>query len=107
AAAAFGLPVFDSGSTTSLGVKRQITYLDGEWEVGETFDSRDPPSTFMHRAPVPGLTHSAIPPFTEVDQFQSREYIEHLIGLGHLSASARIADIGTSHQPRNYFWYRT
>jgi len=86
--------------------QRQTLSLDGEWEVGESLEADSAPSSFQHRVPVPGLTHSATPPFPEVDEFLSRENIDNQIGVGNLPASARITSAGISHQPRNYFWYR-
>jgi beta-galactosidase len=107
ALAALSIPVLASGEQAAGGTGRETISLDGIWEVGETLEPNQPPATYGHRAPVPGLTHSATPPFAGVDEFQSRQHIEDLIMWGRLPSSARIASAGISRQPRNYFWYRT
>lgn len=102
-----GLAELESGEAATTGVRRQTLVLDGMWDVGESLDPGRPPAVYGHRARVPGLTHSASPPFPDVDRFESREYIDNLILRGRLPPSARISDAGISRQPRNYFWYRT
>ena len=62
-----------------------------------------------HTAPVPGLAHSAIPAFPDVDQYQSRQLLANLVSHGRLSEAEyeKLGDArGISHQQRNYFWYR-
>jgi len=107
ALAALSMPALAAGEQSAPGAHRQTLSLDGMWEVGETLEADHPPVTYGHRAPVPGLTHSASPPFAGVDEFESRQHIDDLIMWGRLPSSARISGAGVSHQPRNYFWYRT
>lgn len=104
---AIGMPALASGEAAGTAPRRQTISLDGMWEVGESLDPQSRPTIYAHRAPVPGLTHSATPPFRDVDRFKSREYIANLIQQGQLQPSARISSAGISQQPRNYFWYRT
>jgi hypothetical protein len=67
------------------------------------------PKAFTHKAPVPGLTHAAVPAFKDVDQYQSRELLSNLVQQGRYS-KADFQQLGNargiSHQERNYFWYR-
>jgi hypothetical protein len=85
---------------------RQTVSLDGVWEVGETVSS-ERPAHFDHRAPVPALTHSAIPSFPQVDEFVTPEHnvVKRLVGLPIDNQSFKGA--GTAGNTRNYFWYRT
>jgi beta-galactosidase/beta-glucuronidase len=67
------------------------------------------PTAYTHKAPVPGLTHSAAPEFLDVDQFQSRSLIANLASQHRIDRSVyeNLGDApGISHQQRNYFWYR-
>ena len=67
------------------------------------------PKSYTHKAPVPGLAHSAVPVFPDVDQYQSRELLSNLLRQGRYSAAdfAKLGDArGISRQQRNYFWYR-
>lgn len=107
ALAALGIPRL-AGAAPSGNEQRRLTIsLDGVWEVGESLEADTPPATYGHRAPVPGLTHSATPPFRDVDRFETEGYIDNLISHHMLPPSARITGTGISRQSRNYFWYRT
>lgn len=89
---------------------RTTLSLNGQWSVGESISADEMPKAFDHTAPVPGLTHSAVPSFPDVDQYQSRQLLANLLQQGMLSQAeyAKLGDSrGISHQPRNYFWYRT
>lgn len=88
---------------------RTTLSLNGQWDVEDSVGANDMPKAYSHKAPVPGLTHSAVPVFRDVDQYQSRELLSNLVQQGRLSkadfdklGNAR----GISHQERNYFWYR-
>lgn len=89
--------------------RRDVVSLNGQWQVEESVDSAGPPRIYRHAAPVPGLTHSALPAFADVDQFQSRELLSNLVRNGSF-AQADYDRLGSkkgiSHQQRNYFWYR-
>jgi beta-galactosidase len=86
--------------------RREVIQLDGVWEVDESVEGDTPPTAFNHRVSVPGLTHSAVPPFVDVDQFDSREAIASRFLSGQLPESALVGTAGVSRQSRNYFWYR-
>ncbi len=88
---------------------RSVVSLNGQWEVGESVDADAMPATFGHTAPVPGLTHSAVPAFPDVDQYQSQQLLSNLVRQGRFSQADydKLGNIrGISHQSRNYFWYR-
>jgi len=84
--------------------------LNGSWDVEDSIDPDEQPHTFEQKAPVPGLTHSAIPAFPDVDQYQTRQLLSNLVRQGTYS-QAEYNSLGEargiSHQQRNYFWYRT
>jgi hypothetical protein len=52
---------------------RTTISLNGQWDVDDSISPDVMPREYTHKAPVPGLTHSAVPAFRDVDQFQSRE----------------------------------
>lgn len=87
--------------------QRMTISLDGTWQVADSVSATQMPAKFDHTAPVPGLAHSATPPFPNVDEFNSREHIVNLVHNGELPRSALVTNAGVSHQKRNYFWYRT
>lgn len=85
---------------------RTAISLDGTWDIE---DSRDPgqiPTVWNHKAPVPGLAHSAVPAFPHVDEFSSKMFIPNLIRHGMQPGSGTTFPAGISHQDRNWFWYR-
>jgi beta-galactosidase len=86
---------------------RLTVSLNGTWEAADSLSPEDIPKTFPHKSPVPGLTHSAIPPFKDVDRFASYEWIERGIRKKEVPESMRTNRVGRSLQNRNYFWYRT
>ncbi len=89
---------------------RQVLDLDGNWDIADSLSATDIPSTYSHKAPVPGLAHSATPGFPDVDLFDSREVIANRIPRGEMPADALdhlATPAGNPHQNRNYFWYRT
>jgi hypothetical protein len=88
---------------------RTTLSLDGEWDVEDSVSPDTMPKAFTHKAPVPGLTHAAVPAFKDVDQYQSRELLSNLVQQGRYSKVEfqKLGDArGISHQERNYFWYR-
>ena len=64
------------------------------------------PGAYSHQAPVPGLAHSAVPGFKDVDQFESRQLLQNRESRALAPASALVSTAGVSHQERNWFWYR-
>lgn len=88
---------------------RTVISLDGQWDVEDSVAPEAMPQSYGHRAPVPGLTHSAVPAFPDVDQYQSRQLLSNLVDQGRYSKADydKLGNIrGISHQARNYFWYR-
>src|ERR1017187_251013 len=90
-----------------LGAAERTTLsLDGQWEIADSVAADALPVTYSHRAPVPGLAHSAVPVFQDVDQFESRQLLQNRVARGLAPASALVSTAGVSHQERNWFWYR-
>jgi len=82
--------------------------LNGLWEIADSVSSDVQPSSYSHHVSVPGLAHSAMPAFKDVDEFQSRELLSNLMEQGRYSKSdyEKLGNVaGLSRQERNYFWY--
>ena len=101
-------------ATGAQTTRRTTLSLDGRWDVEDSIGASDMPATWHHAAPVPGLTHSAVPAFPDVDQYQSGQLLSNLAGnvlarKGRFSQSDydKLGNArGISRQRRNYFWYR-
>lgn len=93
-------------SPSPVLAQRTLTSLDGMWEIEESVAADRMPSTFGHKAPVPGLANLAQPPFPGVDLFDSREILWNRVRRGKLPESALTGKVGVPRQERNYFWYR-
>ena len=93
-------------SAAVFAVDRTTLSLDGEWQLTDSVAGTPVPSAFSHRAPVPGLAHSATPPLADVDRFDSRELIDVEIRDKRRPESERTTAVGTPHQNRTYMWYR-
>ncbi len=101
-------------ATGAQTTRRTTLSLDGRWDVEDSIGASDMPATWHHAAPVPGLTHSAVPAFPDVDQYQSGQLLSNLAGnvlarKGRFSQSDydKLGNArGISRQQRNYFWYR-
>lgn len=95
-------------SAATVSSKGRITIsLDGIWDVAESVEANDKPLSYDRRAPVPGLTHSAVPPFPDVDRYDSHER-ELMKQLNGMPFNAEVIQAGgIARQARNYFWYRT
>jgi hypothetical protein len=90
-----------------LGAAERTTLsLDGQWEIADSVAADALPAAYSQRAPVPGLAHSAVPVFQDVDQFESRQLLQNRVARGLAPASALVSTAGVSHQERNWFWYR-
>lgn len=85
--------------------ERQAVSLDGTWDIIDSQAADALPAQFGHKAPVPGLAHSAVPPFSGVDQFESQQLIQNRVSKGILPGSALVQNAGVSRQGRNWFWY--
>src|SRR5215208_6556646 len=92
-------------AASSWAGERTVLSLDGQWEIGDSIADRMP-GNYPGRAPVPGLAHSATPPFEDVDEFESRQLIQNRVKRGLAAASALVRSAGVSKQERNWFWYR-
>jgi hypothetical protein len=91
----------------ALGAAQRTTLsLDGQWEIADSIEPDTMPAVYSHKAPVPGLAHSAVPAFQDVDQFESRQLIQNRVARGLAPASALVTNAGVSRQERNWFWYR-
>ncbi len=93
--------------SSAASAERLTVSLNGTWDVADSVLPNDMPKSFTHKVPVPGLTHSATPPFEQVDRFESYEWIERGIKRKELQATNATTAVGISRQTRNYFWYRT
>ena len=85
---------------------RETVDLDGIWEIAESVASDVPPTRYTHAGPVPGLVHSALPAFRDVDRFESRSYLANMVFNQLRPVADQVITAGVSHQPRNWFWYR-
>src|ERR1700694_1676026 len=85
---------------------RTTISLDGTWQIEESKEAESIPVAWKHRVPVPGLAHSAQPPFPQVDQFDSRMLLQNRVSPGNLPNPATVYHGGVSRQERNWFWYR-
>ncbi|SPE35653.1 putative Glycosyl hydrolase family 2 [Candidatus Sulfopaludibacter sp. SbA6] len=86
--------------------QRTTLSLDGQWDIADSVDGESLPAAYSHKAPVPGLAHSAVPGFKNVDEFESRQLIQNRVERGLAPASALVSNAGVSRQERNWFWYR-
>lgn len=93
------------GVVPLLGQRTSIS-LNGEWKIADSIAAEPAPSTFPAAVPVPGLVHLSTPAFPDVDQFDSREFIDASIREKKMPESARVDHAGTTRQRRTYFWYR-
>ena len=92
-----------------VGNHRATLSLNGQWDVDESLSPDAQPKLYNHKVPVPGLTHSAIPAFPQVDEYQTRQLLSDMVEFGNLTKADYEKTAGThgiSQQPRNYFWYR-
>jgi hypothetical protein len=96
-------------SSASDNGHRTTISLDGQWDVDDSVDPDAMPKAYGHKVPVPGLTHSAVPAFPDVDEYQTRQLLSDMVQFGGLSKAdydKTAGTLGVSHQKRNYFWYR-
>jgi hypothetical protein len=97
-------------AASTVRAQRITVDLNGAWQIADSVGADEMPREFSHSVDVPGLVHSATPPFPDVDGFDSAELISNRIRSEHLAdrlpESARIEPPGVSRQERNFFWYR-
>jgi beta-galactosidase len=92
--------------SSPASAQRATVPLDGTWSIEESVDPDAAPTSFSHTAPVPGLAHSASPPFPKVDEYQTHEWAWTLSVRDHVLPPTILMDgLGRNLQPRNYFWY--
>src|ERR1700693_1847569 len=77
---------------------RTALSLDGTWDIADSVSPDTPPTAFTHKVPVPGLAHSAQPPFPDVDLFYSREIIANRARRGELPETATVTNSGVCRQ---------
>src|SRR6202023_2020181 len=85
---------------------RTTISLNGTWQIEDSKEAEAIPVAWKHKVPVPGLAHSAQPPFPQVDQFDSRMLLQNRVSQGNLPNPATVYHAGVSRQERNWFWYR-
>jgi beta-galactosidase len=100
------LPMIMVSSLSLWAVDRTTISLNGTWDIEDSKDANAVPVLWNHKAPVPGLAHSAQPAFSHVDEFDSRMVIQNRIANGILPNSAMVYNAGVPRQDRNWFWYR-
>ncbi len=94
-------------SFSSRAVAQRISIsLDGSWDIEDSKEADAIPATWKHKVPVPGLAHSAQPPFPQVDEFDSRQLLLNRAAAGKIPKSAVVFSAGVPRQERNWFWYR-
>ena len=90
------------------GLRTTIS-LNGQWDVDDSVSPDAFPKAYSHKVPVPGLTHSAVPAFPDVDEYQTRQLLSDMVEFGNLTQADYEKTAGAHgwpHQKRNYFWYR-
>src|SRR5580765_4062715 len=92
-------------SLSLWGAERTTISLNGTWDIEDSKEAGAIPSVWNHKAPVPGLAHSAEPAFPQVDQFDSRMVIQNRVSNGKLPKNALVDTAGVPQQGRNWFWY--
>lgn len=70
-----------------MGAERTTISLNGIWDIEDSKEPEAIPTAWKHKAPVPGLAHSAQPVFPQVDQFDSRQVILNRVRDGKLPHS--------------------
>jgi hypothetical protein len=93
-------------SPSALQAQRITLLLDGTWSIADGVEPSALPTSFKHTVAVPGLVHSAKPPFPGVDQYETHEFIWTMKRDGVLPATEKLDELGRTTQKRNYFWYR-
>ncbi len=91
---------------SALQAQRITLPLDGTWSIADGVEPNALPTSFKHTVAVPGLVHSAKPPFPGVDQYETHEFIGTMKRDGVLPATEELDELGRTTQKRNYFWYR-
>lgn len=88
--------------------QRQVTSLNGQWDVEESVLPDEIPKYFNHRGPVPGMANLCIPAFKDVDAFDGIDYLNNSwVRASIKNIQTDTLQVGISRQDRNYFWYRT
>ena len=57
---AIGLSVADAQAVPEADHRTTLS-LNGQWDVTDSVGANELPKTYSHKAPVPGLTHAAVP----------------------------------------------
>lgn len=91
---------------STLQAQRITLSLDGTWSIADSVEPDAAPASFTHTVPVPGLVHSAKPPFPGVDQYETHEFIWTITRHGVVPPPEKLDGLGRTVQTRRYFWYR-
>ncbi len=88
--------------------ERTTLSLDGTWEIEDSISPDQIPSAYGHHVHVPGLAHLSVPPFADVDQFESFENHRNRVRFNRSPGAEKFerTSVGIPRQNRNYFWYR-
>ena len=95
--------------------RRETIDLNGLWQVEESREADDMPSSYGHSVTIPGWVSFAQPPFPDAGVFASHDYQWNFMVFNKQEQGAlslpideeALADpVGISRQSRNYFWYR-
>lgn len=84
---------------------REVVDLNGDWSVEEGVAPDAIPASFRHTVAVPGLTDQARPGFTDVDHYETHEYVWTMKRYGVLPASEACDGLARTRQTRRYFWH--
>ena len=104
--AAVRMFLFAMTCAVCLHAQRIAIPLDGTWSIGESKEPDAIPTSFSHTGPVPGLTHSAVPKFADVDEYHTHEWAYTVTKREHvLPESEFVEGLGSTVQKRDFFWY--
>lgn len=101
-----GLAVAAACPSPVRAIERTTLSLDGTWDIEDSKEPDRIPAVWNHKAPVPGLAHSAQPAFSHVDEFDSRQLLLNQANDRGITPSSVAQTAGVSRQERNWFWYR-
>ncbi len=85
--------------------ERTTVSLDGTWSIAESVGPEEIPARFDHAVEVPGLVNQARPPFPDVDQYETHEFVWTMKLYKVFPESTKNEGLGRTRQKRNYFWY--
>src|SRR5437667_9753477 len=88
-----------AASTLSLWATDRTTIaLNGTWQIEDSKEAEAIPVAWNHTVAVPGLAHSAQPPFPQVAQVDSRMLLQNRVGRGGVPKGAPVNYSGRARQ---------